>query len=217
MISQLYEQHVKISDTAECDISSEEDLRFRDQAVFSNDYAYHIKNETVLSVDELLLIFQDRTTVAKLPSCHDSSSLYFMPSLLEEFTEEELTASRSNLLLNFQSLHLCWYLSPLLRFLQVSFALSYLIRPLPVSARSLTWIVPPSCIGTSSPSLSASAQALLVYSHSVQHGKDFLHHSLLPLLSLYLDQCIGITSEPFITSDTSTQGRLTDKLMTCCS
>ena len=97
MISQLYEQHVKISDTAECDISSEEDLRFRDQAVFSDDYAYHIKNETILSVDELLLILQDRKTVAKLPSSDDGSSLYFMPSLLEELTEEEFAASRSQL------------------------------------------------------------------------------------------------------------------------
>ena len=94
MISQLYEQHVKISDTAECDISSSKDLRFRDQAVFSDDYAHDIKNETILSVDELLLILQDRKTVAKLPS---SSSLYFMPSLLEELTEEELAASRSQL------------------------------------------------------------------------------------------------------------------------
>ena len=94
MISQLYEQHIKISDTAECDISSEEDLRFRDQAVFSDDYAYNIKNETILSVDELLLILQDRKTIAKLPS---SSSLYFMPSLLEELTEEELAGSHSQL------------------------------------------------------------------------------------------------------------------------
>ena len=94
MISQLYEQHIKISDTAECDISSSKDLRFRDQAVFSDDYAHDIKNETILSVDELLLILQDRKTVAKLPS---SSSLYFMPSLLEELTEEELAASRSQL------------------------------------------------------------------------------------------------------------------------
>ena len=94
IISQLYEQHVKISDTAESDITCEEDLRFRDQAVFNEDYLYRIKNDTVLSVDELLLILQDRKTVAKLPSIDESSSLYFVPSLLEEFTEEP-SASQS--------------------------------------------------------------------------------------------------------------------------
>ena len=97
MISQLYEQHVKISDTAECDISSEEDLRFRDQAVFNDDYAHHIKNETILSVDELLLILQDRKTIARLPYNDDGSSLYFMPSLLEELTEDGFAASHSQL------------------------------------------------------------------------------------------------------------------------
>ena len=97
MISQLYEQHVKISDTAECDISSEEDLRFRDQAVFNDDYAHHIKNETILSVDELLLILQDRKTIARLPYNDDGSSLYFMPSLLEELTKDEFAASHSQL------------------------------------------------------------------------------------------------------------------------
>ena len=88
IISQLYEQHVKISDAAESAITCEEDLRFRDQAVFNEDYLYRIKNDTVLSVDELLLILQDRKTIAKLPSFDESSSLYFVPSLLEEFTEE---------------------------------------------------------------------------------------------------------------------------------
>ena len=96
IISQLYEQHVKISDAAESAITCEEDLRFRDQAVFNEDYLYRIKNDTVLSVDELLLILQDRKTIAKLPSFDESSSLYFVPSLLEEFTEEP-GASQSQL------------------------------------------------------------------------------------------------------------------------
>ena len=51
IISQLYEHHIGICDIPEADVTAQDEMHFRDQAVFDADRVASLKNDTILLTD----------------------------------------------------------------------------------------------------------------------------------------------------------------------
>ena len=90
IITQLYEHHVKLEDAPESEIKSNDDLRYRDQALFTTNFISSLDtnyDKAMLSDNELIKLLQYRLIVAKMPFSINGKASYMMPSLL--LTQEE--------------------------------------------------------------------------------------------------------------------------------
>ena len=90
IITQLYECHAKLEDAPESEIKSSDDLRYRDQALFTTNFISSLDanyDKAMLSDNELIKLLQYRLIVAKMPFPINGKASYMMPSLLP--TQEE--------------------------------------------------------------------------------------------------------------------------------
>ena len=95
-VTQLYEKITELKDAAEVDIPSKEMLLYRNQAIFSCEFAkqftsgYH---DDLFTVNNLINILEYLKIIAALPQ--EDSTNYFMPSLLEPLEDEEIVRPSS--------------------------------------------------------------------------------------------------------------------------
>ena len=84
-ITHLYEHHIDLKDAPDAQIISEDDLRYRDQALFTADNLSSLDNDyskDVFPDDDLLKLLQHRLIVAEMPFLMNGKTCYMMPSLL---------------------------------------------------------------------------------------------------------------------------------------
>ena len=92
-ITHLYEHHVHLEDAPESEIVSEDDLRYRNQALFTADMlslADGDYSKAVFPDDDFLKLLQHRLIVAEMPFPINGKTCYMMPSLLPALKEGEI-------------------------------------------------------------------------------------------------------------------------------
>ena len=92
IITQLYERHVTLEDSPESKIKSSDDLRYREQALFTTNIFSSLNtnyDKAVFSDNDLIKLLQYRLVVAKMPFSIDGKTSYMMPSLLPTLEEGE--------------------------------------------------------------------------------------------------------------------------------
>ena len=107
-ITHLYERHIKLEDAPESDIVGEDDLRYRDQALFTASALISLDTDyskAVFPNEDLLTLLQSRLIVSKIAFINDETA-YFMPSLLPALKERDIirpkTTAASPLMISFQ-------------------------------------------------------------------------------------------------------------------
>jgi len=107
-ITQLYKRHVGLENTPEAEIVAEDDLRYRDQALFTADTLQSLDTDyskAVFPDDDLVKLLQHRLVVVEMPFLISGETAYMMPSLLSALEEGEIvrpkTTSASPLLVTF--------------------------------------------------------------------------------------------------------------------
>jgi len=107
-ITQLYGHHVDLEDTPEAEIVAEDDLQYRDQALFTTDTLQSFDanySKAAFPDDDLVKLLQHRLVIAELPFLINGETAYMMPSLLSALEEGEIvrpkTTSASPLLVTF--------------------------------------------------------------------------------------------------------------------
>ena len=108
-ITQLYERHIKLEDAPESEVVGEDDLRYRDQALFtasaliSQDTDY---SKAAFPNEDLIILLQNRLIVSEMPFFINDETTYFMPSLLPALEEGDIirpkTTAGSPLIISFQ-------------------------------------------------------------------------------------------------------------------
>ena len=108
-ITQLYERHIKLEDAPESEVVREDDLRYRDQALFtasaliSQDTDY---SKAAFPNEDLIILLQNRLIVSEMPFFINDETTYFMPSLLPALEEGDIirpkTTAASPLIISFQ-------------------------------------------------------------------------------------------------------------------
>ena len=108
IITQLYEHHIKLEDSPESEIKSNDDLRYRDQALFTTNILSSLDtnyDKAMFSDNDLIKLLQHRLVVAKMPFSIDGKASYMMPSLLPTLEEgesiEQSTSAASPLFVTF--------------------------------------------------------------------------------------------------------------------
>ena len=109
IITQLYEHHIKLENATESDVKDEEELRYRDQALFTASDIASLKsnyNKDVFPDEDLILLLQHRLIISALSFFIKGEASYMMPSLLPTFEEVDTIrpniTSASPLLIAFQ-------------------------------------------------------------------------------------------------------------------
>ena len=95
-VTQLYEKITELKDAAEVDIPSKEMLLYRNQAIFSSEFAKKFTSgylDDLFTVNNLINILEYLKIVAALPQA--DSTNHFMPSLLEPLEDEEIVRPSS--------------------------------------------------------------------------------------------------------------------------
>ena len=90
--TQLLEEHIKLCAADDADIHSDQQLQFRNQAIFTTEWLYDLPTEydkAVLSDQDLVLLLQYKLLLAELSADESSDARYFMPSLLPSQSEGE--------------------------------------------------------------------------------------------------------------------------------
>jgi len=107
-ITQLYGRHVDLEDTPEAEIVAEDDLRYRDQALFTAGTLHSFDtnySKAAFPDDDLVKLLQHRLVIAEMPFLINGETAYMMPSLLSALEEGEIvrpkTTSASPLLVTF--------------------------------------------------------------------------------------------------------------------
>ena len=107
-ITQLYRRHVKLEEAPEAEIVMEDDLRYRDQALFTADTLHSLDTDyskAAFPDDDLVKLLQHRLVVAEMPFLINGETSYMMPSLLPALEEGEIVrpkeTSASPLLVTF--------------------------------------------------------------------------------------------------------------------
>ena len=94
IITHLYERHIELEDAPDSDIVSEDDLRFRDQALFTADILSSVDSgysKAAFPDDDLLKLLQHRLIVAEMPFPINGKPCYMMPSLLQALEQGDIT------------------------------------------------------------------------------------------------------------------------------
>ena len=97
IITHLYERHIELEDAPDSDIVSEDDLRYRDQALFTADILSSVDSnysKAAFPDDDLLKLLQHRFIVAEMPFPINGERCYMMPSLLPALKDEDIVRPR---------------------------------------------------------------------------------------------------------------------------
>jgi len=92
-ITHLYEHHVDLESAVDAEIVTEDDLRYRDQALFTADNLSSLDNDyskDVFPDNDLLKLLQHRLIVAEMPFPINGKTCYMMPSLLPALQEGDI-------------------------------------------------------------------------------------------------------------------------------
>ena len=90
--TQLLEEHIKLCAADDADIHSDQQLQFRNQAIFTTEWLYDLPTEydkAVLSDEDIVLLLQYKLLLAELSADESSDARYFMPSLLPSQSKGE--------------------------------------------------------------------------------------------------------------------------------
>ena len=108
-ITQLYERHIKLKDAPESEVVGEDDLRYRDQALFTANTlsSLHADYSKLAFPDEdFITLLHHRLIISEVPSSINAETCYIMPSLLPALEQGDIirpkTTSASPLLISFQ-------------------------------------------------------------------------------------------------------------------
>ena len=108
-ITHLYERHIKLEDAQESDVVGEDDLRYRDQALFTASALISLDTDyskAAFPNEDLITLLQNRLIVSEIPFFINDEMAYFMPSLLPALEEGDITRPKttaaSPLIISFQ-------------------------------------------------------------------------------------------------------------------
>ena len=108
-ITQLYERHIKLEDAPESEVVGEDDLRYRDQALFTVSALISLDTDyskAAFPNEDLIILLQNRLIVSEMPFFIHDETTYFMPSLLPALEEGDIiqpkTTAASPLIISFQ-------------------------------------------------------------------------------------------------------------------
>ena len=108
-ITQLYERHIKLEDAPESDVVGEDDLRYRDQALFTASALISLDTDyskAAFPNEDLIALLQNRLIVSEMLFLINDETTYFMPSLLPALEEGDIirpkTTAASPLIISFQ-------------------------------------------------------------------------------------------------------------------
>ena len=108
-VTQLYERHIKLEDAPESEVVGEDDLRYRDQALFTASALISLDTDyskAAFPNEDLIVLLQSRLIVSEMPFFINDEMAYFMPSLLPALEEGDIirpkTTAASPLIISFQ-------------------------------------------------------------------------------------------------------------------
>ena len=108
-ITQLYEHHIKLEDAPESEVVGEDDLRYRDQALFTASALISLDTDyskAAFPNEDLIVLLQNRLIVSEMPFFINDEMAYFMPSLLPALKEGDImrpkVTAASPLIISFQ-------------------------------------------------------------------------------------------------------------------
>ena len=108
-VTQLYERHIKLEDAPESEVVGEDDLRYRDQALFTASALISLDTDyskAAFPNEDLITLLQNRLIVSEIPFFINDEMAYFMPSLLPALEEGDIirpkTTAASPLIVSFQ-------------------------------------------------------------------------------------------------------------------
>ena len=108
-ITHLYEHHIKLEDASESEVVGEDDLRYRDQALFTASALISLDTDyskAAFPNEDLIALLQNRLIVSEMPFFISDEMAYFMPSLLPALEEGDIirpkTTAASPLIVSFQ-------------------------------------------------------------------------------------------------------------------
>ena len=108
-ITQLYEHHIKLEDAPESEVVGEDDLRYRDQALFTVSALISLDTDyskAAFPNEDLIILLQNRLIVSEMPFFINDETTFFMPSLLPALEEGDIiqpkTTAASPLIISFQ-------------------------------------------------------------------------------------------------------------------
>ena len=108
-VTQLYERHIKLEDAPESEVVGEDDLRYRDQALFTASALISLDinySKAAFPNEDLITLLQNRLIVSEMPFFINGEAAYFMPSLLPAALEGDIIRPKSTastpLIISFQ-------------------------------------------------------------------------------------------------------------------
>ena len=107
-ITHLYERHIKLEDAPESEVVGEDDLRYRDQALFTASALISLDTDyskAVFPNEDLITLLQNRLIVSEIPFFINDEMAYFMPSLLPALEGDIIrpkTTAANPLIVSFQ-------------------------------------------------------------------------------------------------------------------
>ena len=108
-ITQLYERHISLADAPQSEVVREDDLRYRDQALFTASALISLGtnyNRAAFPNEDLITLLQHRLIISEIPFSINGETAYMMPSLLEALEEGDIirpkTTAASPLIVSFQ-------------------------------------------------------------------------------------------------------------------
>ena len=108
-ITQLYERQIKLEDAPESEVVKEDDLRYRDQALFTPSCLISLDTDyskAAFPNEDLITLLQHRLIISEMPFSINGETAYIMPSLLPaleggDIIRPKVTAA-SPLIISFQ-------------------------------------------------------------------------------------------------------------------
>ena len=97
-VTQLYERHIKLEDAPESEVVREDDLRYRDQALFTASALISLDTDyskAAFPNEDLITLLQNRLIVSEIPFFINDEMAYFMPSLLPALEEGDIIRPKS--------------------------------------------------------------------------------------------------------------------------
>ena len=108
-ITQLYERHINLEDDPQSDVVREDDLRYRDQALFTANALISLDadySKAAFPNEDLITLLQHRLIISEMPFSINGETAYMMPSLLKALEEGDIirpkTTAASPLIVSFQ-------------------------------------------------------------------------------------------------------------------
>ena len=108
-ITQLYERHIKLEDAPESEVVGEDDLRYRDQALFTANALISLDTDyskAAFPNEDLITLLQHRLIITEMPFSINGEMAFMMPTLLPALEEGDIirpkTTAASPLIISFQ-------------------------------------------------------------------------------------------------------------------